>query len=120
LAGGRRVALKKHEEDVKRWVQEGRSDGWIANALGTSPSSIQSFRSRRGIRRGPDGRGPRAPRGPAAYEGVLERDPRSRRIGAWFDPAVQDDPFYERRWKKTRRVGVRLTRERIVLTDADR
>ncbi len=46
-----RVSLRKFVEDVRRWVDEGRSDEWIASALGTSSSSVQSFRSRNGIYR---------------------------------------------------------------------
>ena len=46
-----RVSLRKFVDDVKRWVDEGKSDEWIASALGTSPSSVQSFRSRNGIYR---------------------------------------------------------------------
>jgi len=46
-----RVSLRKFVEDIRRWVDEGRSDDWIAYALGTSPSSVQSFRSRNAIYR---------------------------------------------------------------------
>lgn len=123
MAINRRVALRKHEDDIKGWVAEGRSDGWIASALGTSASSVQSFRSRRKIRRGPDaraGRRPRMPREYRAYEGVLEQDPQGRRIGVWFDPAVRDDAFYEGKWRETRKVGVRLARDGIFLTNAER
>ena len=47
----KRVELRKFVEDIQRWVEEGRSDDWIASALGTSPSSVQSFRSRNAIYR---------------------------------------------------------------------
>ncbi len=53
MAINRRVALKAHESEIRRWVDEGKSDEWIASALGTSPSSIQSFHSRRTTRRRP-------------------------------------------------------------------
>ena len=46
-----RVSLRKFADDIRRWVDEGRSDDWIASALGTSPSSVQSFRSRNAIYR---------------------------------------------------------------------
>ena len=50
-----RVSLRKFIDDIRRWVEEDRSDEWIASALGTSPSSVQSFRSRNAIyRRGGD------------------------------------------------------------------
>jgi hypothetical protein len=46
-----RISLRKFTDDIRRWVEEGRSDEWIASALGTSPSSVQSFRSRNAIYR---------------------------------------------------------------------
>ena len=46
-----RISLRKYIDDIHRWVEEGRSDEWIASALGTSPSSVQSFRSRNAIYR---------------------------------------------------------------------
>ncbi len=49
--GNRRVALKPHVEKIRRWVDEGRGDGWIAQELNTTPSSVQSFRSRNSIYR---------------------------------------------------------------------
>jgi hypothetical protein len=32
-----RVALRKFTDDIRRWVDEDRSDDWIASALGTPP-----------------------------------------------------------------------------------
>ena len=56
--GNRRVALKPHASKIRRWVEEGRSDDWIAQELNTTPSSVQSFRSRNSIyRRDPVRRG---------------------------------------------------------------
>ncbi len=56
--GIRRVALKPHAEKIRRWVEEGRDDEWIAQELNTTPSSVQSFRSRNSIyRRDPVRRG---------------------------------------------------------------
>ena len=56
--GNRRVALKPHASKIRRWVEEGRSDAWIAQELNTTPSSVQSFRSRNSIyRRDPVRRG---------------------------------------------------------------
>jgi hypothetical protein len=54
----RRVALKPHATKIRRWVEEGRNDDWIAQELNTTPSSVQSFRSRNSIyRRDPVRRG---------------------------------------------------------------
>jgi len=56
--GNRRVALKPHASKIRRWVEEGRGDEWIAQELNTTPSSVQSFRSRNSIyRRDPVRRG---------------------------------------------------------------
>lgn len=56
--GTRRVALKPHADKIRRWVDEGRGDEWIAQELNTTPSSVQSFRSRNSIyRRDPVRRG---------------------------------------------------------------
>jgi hypothetical protein len=56
--GARRVALKPHAQKIRRWVDEGRSDLWISEELNTTPSSVQSFRSRNSIyRRDPVRRG---------------------------------------------------------------
>lgn len=56
--GNRRVALKPHALKIRRWVDEGRNDDWIARELNTTPSSVQSFRSRNSIyRRDPVRRG---------------------------------------------------------------
>ena len=54
----RRVALKPQAAKIRRWVDEGRGDDWIAQELNTTPSSVQSFRSRNSIyRRDPVRRG---------------------------------------------------------------
>jgi len=56
--GNRRVALKPHASKIRRWVEDGRGDNWIAQELNTTPSSVQSFRSRNSIyRRDPVRRG---------------------------------------------------------------
>src|SRR5215208_3025675 len=42
----KRIALKPHMDRIREWVETGKTDDWIADALGTSASSVQSFRSR--------------------------------------------------------------------------
>lgn len=50
--------MKPHAEKIRQWVDEGRDDDWIAQELNTTPSSVQSFRSRNSIyRRDPVRRG---------------------------------------------------------------
>ncbi|WP_162924482.1 hypothetical protein [Rubrobacter indicoceani] len=64
--GIRRVALKPHAQKIRRWVDEGRSDVWISEELNTTPSSVQSFRSRNSIyRRDPVRRGGQVTEHPA-------------------------------------------------------
>jgi hypothetical protein len=106
-----RVSLRKFVDDIRRWVDEGRSDEWIASALGTSPSSVQSFRSRNSIYRRGVGSTLHEPREYSSYEGVVEPGG----PGIWFDPSVGDDPRWRKRWIGTERVEMRLTPTRIVL-----
>ena len=107
-----RVSLRKFIDDIRRWVEEGRSDDWIASALGTSPSSVQSFRSRNAIyRRGAGSTLHELPQDYSSYEGVLE----PKGPGVWFDPDVDTDPRWQERWRSTERVELRLTPSRIVL-----
>jgi hypothetical protein len=106
-----RVSLRKFTDDIRRWVDEGRSDKWIASALGTSPSSVQSFRSRNAIYRRTTTSTLYDPQDFSSYEGVLE--PESP--GIWFDPEVGNDPRWQKCWKSIERVELRLTPTRIVL-----
>ena len=113
MGSNQRVSLRKFADDVKRWVDEGRSDDWIASALGTSSSSVQSFRSRNGIYRKNPGAALAEPVDYEAYEGVVECD--ASPPGAWFDPAVADDPRWQRHWNRIGRVEVRLSPTKIVI-----
>jgi hypothetical protein len=92
----KRVSLRKFIDDIRRWVDEDRSDEWIASALGTSPSSVQMFRSRNAIYRRGGGSTLYDLKDYSSYEGVLE----PAGPGVWFD--------------STERVELRLTPTRIV------
>jgi hypothetical protein len=105
-----RVSLRKFIDDIRRWVDEDRSDEWIASALGTSPPSVQSFRSRNAIYRRGAASTRHDPQDYSSYEGVLEPEG----PGVWFDPEVGNDPRWQKRWKSTERVELRLTPTRIV------
>jgi hypothetical protein len=107
----RRVSLTKFVDDIRRWVDQGRSDDWIASALGTSPSSVQSFRSRNDIYRRGATSTLHDPREFSSYEGVLE----PKGPGVWFDPEIDNDPRWQKRWSGTEKVELRLTPTRIVL-----
>src|SRR3712207_1984802 len=82
----KRIALKPHMEQIREWVEAGKADEWIADALGTSASSVQSFRSRNDIYRRE--RGLREPE--SVFEGVLDHGERDG-WGLWLDPAVAAD-----------------------------
>ncbi len=106
-----RVSLRKFIEDIRRWVGEGKNDDWIASALGTSPSSVQSFRSRNAIYRRDFGSALYSPKEYVPYEGAIElREP-----GAWFDPEVGEDSLWKSRWSKVEKVEVHVTPTRIIL-----
>ena len=106
-----RVSLRKFTDDIRRWVDEDRSDEWIASALGTSPSSVQSFRSRNAIYRRKTTSTLHDPQDYSTYEGALE----PAGPGVWFDPEISNDPRWQKRWNSTDRVELRLTATRIVL-----
>lgn len=109
---GQRKPLRKFEENIRRWVAAGKSDDWIASALGTSASSVQSFRSRHGIyRRHGREEGAAIPHGGPLYEGVLEK---GERTGIWFDPSLTDEPLWNF-WKGATSVRLLVDRDRIVI-----
>jgi cold shock CspA family protein len=110
----KRIALKPHMEQIREWVEDGKTDDWIADALGTSASSVQSFRSRNDIYRRE--RGPREPE--SVFEGVLDHGERDG-WGLWLDPAVAEDPIWREHWSSVEAVTVKVAEDSIVL-EADR
>lgn len=113
-----RISLRKFVDDVKRWVDEGRSDEWIASALGTSASSVQSFRSRNSIYRRDVSAALGDPEEYGAYEGVIEAGHSG--TGVWFDPEVGEDTSWQGRWSGVGKVEIRLSPTRIVLLPRSR
>lgn len=120
----RRVSLSSHATEIERWVGEGKTDEWIASALGTTRSSVQSFRSRSGIHRrgrpvsGDAEAGTESPQGGQnLYEGVLEHG-EVEGYGLWLDPAVAEDPLFKKGFANISDVNVRLEPDRIVLEPA--
>ena len=110
----KRIALKPHMEKIREWVDAGKTDDWIADALGTSASSVQSFRSRNDIYRRE--RGPREPE--SVFEGVLDHGERDG-WGLWLDPAIAEDPIWKEHWAGVEAVTVKVAEDSIVL-EADR
>ena len=106
----KRIALKPHMEQIREWVEAGKADEWIADALGTSASSVQSFRSRNDIYRRERGlRGPES-----VFEGVLDHGERDG-WGLWLDPAVAEDPIWREHWASVDAVIVKVAEDSIVL-----
>lgn len=106
----KRIALKPHMKQIREWVDAGKADEWIADALGTSASSVQSFRSRNDIyRRERGGREPEK-----VFEGVLDHGERDG-WGLWLDPAVAEDPIWREHWSEVDAVVVKIAEDSIVL-----
>ena len=83
----KRIALKPHMKQIREWVDDGKTDEWIADALGTSASSVQSFRSRNVIYR----RKRFSAREPVSiFERVLDHGERDG-WGKVYDPSVTDN-----------------------------
>ncbi len=106
----KRIALKPHMKQIREWVDAGKTDEWIADALGTSASSVQSFRSRNDIYRRERG----GQEIGVVFEGVLDHGERDG-YGLWLDPAVTDDPIWQEHWAGIDAVVVKISRDSIVL-----
>lgn len=106
----KRIALKPHMDRIRDWVDAGKTDDWIADALGTSASSVQSFRSRNDIYRRE--RGPREPE--SVFEGVLDHGERDG-WGLWLDPSIAEDPIWREHWERVEAVVVKVAEDSIVL-----
>ena len=108
--GNRRVALKPHASKIRRWVEEGRGDEWIAQELNTTPSSVQSFRSRNSIyRRDPVRRGQLS-----EHQAVLDET----EGGIVLKTDAKDSDVFEREWRDYLRgspsnLQVIITQDRI-------
>ena len=87
--------------------QDGRLD---RRRLGTSASSVQSFRSRNDIYRRE--RGPREPE--SVFEGVLDHGERDG-WGLWLDPSIAEDPIWRDHWARVEAVVVKVAEDSIVL-----
>jgi hypothetical protein len=110
--GNRRVALKPHASKIRRWVEGGRSDDWIAQELNTTPSSVQSFRSRNSIyRRDPVRRGHLS-----EHPAVLDET----EDGIVLKTEARDSDVFDREWRGYVRgspddLHVIITQDRIYL-----
>lgn len=112
----KRIALKPHMKQIREWVDAGKTDDWIADALGTSASSVQSFRSRNDIYRRE--RGAREGLPGNVFEGVLDHGERDG-YGLWLDPAVSEDPVWQEHWVGVDSVLVKISEDSIILEMID-
>ena len=39
-----KATLKPYLEEIRQWVEQGRTDIWIAHTLNSTPASISAFR----------------------------------------------------------------------------
>src|SRR5690242_21138402 len=46
-----KATLKPYLDEIRQWVEQGRTDVWIAHTLNSTPASISAFRSSHGILR---------------------------------------------------------------------
>jgi hypothetical protein len=99
-------------ERIREWTDEGKTDEWTASALGTSASSVQSFRSRHGILRGPRAEVRREPR--SAFEALLDHGEREG-WGLRLDPRVAEDPVWRKHWVNVEALVVKVSASSIVL-----
>src|SRR4028119_435601 len=106
----KRIALKPHIKQISEWVDAGKTDDWIADALGTSASSVQSFRSRNDIYRRERGLSEQG----TVFEGVLDHGERDG-WGLWLDPAIAEDPIWKEHWADVEAVVVKVAEDSIVL-----
>lgn len=110
--GNRRVALKPHAAKIRRWVDDGRGDKWIAQELNTTPSSVQSFRSRNSIyRRDPVRRGQLS-----EHEVVLDESSE----GIILKTDARDSEVFDKEWRSYLRrspkdLQIVITQDRIYL-----
>jgi hypothetical protein len=108
--GNRRVALKPHASKIRQWVEQGRGDTWIAQELNTTPSSVQSFRSRNSIyRRDPVRRGQLS-----EHPAVLDET----EGGIVLETDARDSEVFDREWRHYLRgspddLQVVITQDRI-------
>lgn len=112
--GNRRVALKPHAARIRRWVEEGRGDTWIAQELNTTSSSVQSFRSRNSIyRRDPVRRG-----NLSEHPVILEEN----EDGLILNTDARESEIFDREWRgyvgKPDELRVVITQDRIYLEKA--
>ena len=106
------MALKPHASKIRRWVEDGRGDDWIAQELNTTPSSVQSSRSSNSISRRPPVRRGHLPAHPAVLAETTG--------GIILRTDARDSDVFDREWRGYLRgspedLRVVITQDRIYL-----
>lgn len=114
--GNRRVALKPHAAKIRRWVEDGRGDAWIAQELNTTSSSVQSFRSRNSIYRRDPVRKGNLSEHPVTLEECED--------GLVLKTEANNSDIFEREWRRflgrsAEDLQVVVTQDRIYLEKVD-
>lgn len=126
---------QKNIEKVKEWLEQGRTDAWIAHKLGISGSELIGHKVELGLIEAPveeiaedrsievldDAAEPAGSEQPAVtgkpateYEASFEHG-ESDGYGLWLDPSVQDDPVYREHWSGRKSVVVSLDVDKITI-----
>jgi len=112
VRGKQKGGAKPHASKIRQWVEEGRGDTWIAQELNTTPSSVQSFRSRNSIyRRDPVRRGQLS-----EHPAVLDETDN----GIVLETDARNSEVFDREWRHYLRgspedLQVVITQDRIYL-----
>src|SRR5690349_5583834 len=129
-----RRSLKPQLNQIRAWVQQGRTDAWIAHQLEISAGELREFRKQYDLSPDEDGPGSNeidlrdeieaeieaateaeeAEKAERAEEDESETDG----YGIWLDAAVKDNPVYTEHSAGKRDVTVRIEADQIVIRRA--
>ena len=137
-----RKSLKPHLNQIRTWVQQGRTDAWIAHQLEVTGDEITAFKRSNGLAPAEDGAADltvdmraeddekvaaaiEEEQREAAQEAVrlaseaveLEGtfDHGEEGYGLWLDPSVADDATYAEHWSGHRAIEVTVEADQIVI-----
>lgn len=128
-------------ERIRDWIEQGRTDAWIAHKLSISGPDLIEYKVQLGLateeelqaqpredvdkedqgQEAPtqEGEGQSQPDQPAPswYEASFEHGERDG-YGLWLDPAIQDDSVYREHWAGKKTVKVTIEPDQIVIRRA--
>ncbi len=133
-------SLRPHLNQIRSWVQQGRTNAWIAHQLDVTGDDIESFKRENGLAEGEAVETPAATTGEvdlraeddAAVAAVLEKEAEEAALrenifegsfdhgdegyGLWLDPGVQENKIYAENWAGHRSIEVTISGDQIVIT----